>query len=236
MKTIETAHYLFHFEEGSAAQRDIDAISACQEACYQYICGVLKIQPDFKLEYFLCETAEEVGRVYGDDEPCNGFAVRPNQIYAVYNDEVQCIGFHEDAHLISYCHNRPNCTAIREGLAMYFDRKWWGIHNMDWTAYYIQMGQYVSMDKLFDRSVWFDGFDYIEYPIAGAFTEYLMNTYGVDKYLDFYKNTGDIRQAFMEVYGVTVPDMDLRFRNYVGLFSVDDCIFKRIEELLKERG
>jgi len=26
----------------------------------------------------------------------------PNEIYAVYNDKVKCIGFHEDAHIISY--------------------------------------------------------------------------------------------------------------------------------------
>ena len=39
--------------------------------------------------------------------------------------------------IISYTVNRPDSPAIREGLAMYFDRKWWGIQNLDWTGYFL---------------------------------------------------------------------------------------------------
>ncbi len=38
--------------------------------------------------------------------------------------------------------------AIREGLAMYFDRKWWGIQNLDWAGYYLQTGRYIPVKKL----------------------------------------------------------------------------------------
>ncbi len=38
--------------------------------------------------------------------------------------------------------------AIRESLAMYFDRKWWGIQNLDWACYYLQTGRYIPVKKL----------------------------------------------------------------------------------------
>ena len=123
MKEFESPHYLFHYEVGTAAEWDIEEIADKQERCFAHICSILCINPNIKIEYFLCNSPEDVGRIYGDNEPCNGFTIMPNQIYAVYNDKEKCVGFHEDAHIISYTINRPECPAIREGLAMFFDRK-----------------------------------------------------------------------------------------------------------------
>lgn len=187
MKQYETVHYIFNYNADSKAEKDILEIAALQEACFEYICHVLRTKPDFKIEYFLCATPEEVGRVYGDDDPCNGFTSLPNKIYAVYNEKVQCVGFHEDAHVISYTINRPDPPAIREGLAMYFDRKWWGIQNLDWTGFFLKTGRYIAVDKLLDRETFFSVDCSITYPIVGAFTDWLIASYGIDKYLEFYK-------------------------------------------------
>lgn len=232
MKQFETAHYIFNYGEGTKAEEDIAQIAAEQEACYQYICGVLKVKPEFKIEYILCDSPEEVGRIYGDDEPCNGFAVMPNTIYAVYNEAVQCVGFHEDAHILSFTVNRPGCPAITEGLAMYFDRKWWGIHNLDWTAYYIKTNRYLPIDTLLDRETFFDAGCLITYPIMGAFTDYLISTYGIKQYMDFYSQQ-NMAQAMEAVYHKTPAELNREFEAYVGLFRMDEVLEKRIEELLK---
>ena len=84
MQAFETEHYIFHYGAGTAAERDIEKIAALQEGCFSHICAVLGLTPDFRIEYFLCDSPEEVGRICGDDEPCNGFADLPNRIYAVY--------------------------------------------------------------------------------------------------------------------------------------------------------
>ena len=112
MKQYESEHYIFNYGEDTKAERDIAEIAAYQEACFHYICSFLGVKPDFKIEYFLCDSPEEVGRIYGDNDPCNGFAAPPDKIYAVYNEQVQCIGFHEDAHIISFLVKRPKCPAI----------------------------------------------------------------------------------------------------------------------------
>lgn len=233
MKQFETEHYLFHYGEGTKAEADIVEIAACQESCFRYICGVLHVKPAFKMEYFLCDSPEEVGRVYGDDEPCNGFAVMPNTIYAVYNEKIQCIGFHEDAHIISFTVNRPHCPAITEGLAMYFDRKWWGIQNLDWTGYYIRNNLYLPVDALLDKETFFDADCSITYPIMGAFTDYLISTYGIELYMDFYSRQ-DMASAMKSVYQKTPEELNREFVSYVSLFRLDEVLEKRMELLLKQ--
>ncbi|MBR5231461.1 MAG: hypothetical protein IKW00_04365 [Clostridia bacterium] len=232
MEQFETAHYIFHYGADTQAARDIEAIAAYQESCYAYICNVLGVTLDFKIHYYLCASPEEVGRLYNDgDEPCDGFAETPDKIYAVYNAETQCIGFHEDAHIISYTVNSPESTAIREGLAMYFDRKWWGIHNMDWTGYYIKMGQYISVAKLLEEEI-FDAHDcWLTYPIMGAFTEWLISAYGMERYMRLYKqkNTAEGMQL---VYQKTPEELDKEFTSFIELFAVDEKVKQRMEELL----
>lgn len=230
MKTYETSNYIFHFREKSTAERDILKIAQIQESCYAYISAVLKTVPDFKIEYFLCETPEEVGRVYGDDDPCNGFTALPNKIYAVYNEEVRCIGFHEDAHVISYLINRPNSRAVREGVAMYFDRKWWGIHNLDWTGHFIKTGKYISVKELFDDEVFSSSDCSITYPIVGAFTEWLISSYGADKYLKFYKYENPA-EALALVYNQTLEELSKAFADYVQLFDIDEALELRMAKL-----
>lgn len=231
MKQFESEHYIFHYGADTKAEQDIAEISACQEACFRYICGVLGAKPEFKIAYFLCDSPEEVGRIYGDDEPCNGFTVMPNTIYAVYNEKVQCIGFHEDAHIISYTMNRPDCPAIREGLAMYFDRKWWGIQNLDWTGYYLKTGRYIPVDKLLDKEFFFAQDCTITYPVMGAFTDWLIATYGAESYMRMYKQQ-DMAAAMVQVYQKSPAEMNQAFTDYVRLFKIDEVLGQRMESLL----
>lgn len=175
-----------------------------------------------------------VGQAYGDNEPCNGFAALPDRIYAVCNENVQCIGMHEDAHVISYRINRPGSAAIREGLAMFFDRMWWGISNTEWAVYYLRNGKIPPLRVLLDDECFFDMSDVLTYPIMGAFTEYLILTYGIDIYLDLYARKGALTLAFAEEYGRSVEKLDEDFRNYLRIFRVDEQVLQRMEALLQE--
>lgn len=233
MLCFESEHYVFHYGADTKAARDIAAIAAYQESCFRYICDVLDVMPTFKIHYYLCDSPEEVGRIYGDDEPCNGFAAPPDKIYAVYNEQVQCIGFHEDAHILSYIVNRPDAPAVREGLAMYFDRKWWGIQNLDWTGHYIKTGRYIPVDRLLNREYFFQHRDVITYPIMGAFTQWLIAAYGSEKYMRMYRRT-DAAAAMQAVYGRTPEELNLAFTEYVRMFRIDEVLEQRMEALLSE--
>lgn len=183
----ETDHYVFRYFPGSPAERDISKISSTQEESWQEICHEMGVTPDFKIHYYLLNTPEEVGIAYGDNEPCNGFTRPPDRIYAVYNDQVQCIGPHEDAHIISYTINRPSQSFIREGLAMYFDKVWWKRPNEVWVTEFIKDGRYISVEKLLNNEEFYNYSDAITYPIAGAFTHFLISKIGMVHYLQLYR-------------------------------------------------
>lgn len=220
----ETAHYFFHYNENSKAEQDINEIITFQEECFEHICSVLKVTPQFKLEYYLCNSPEEVGKfcgeLCGDYEPCNGFADAPNKIYAVYNEEIQCIGFHEDVHLISYVINRPENVAIREGLAMYFDQTWWGVSNQEWVERFLETGQYVSVVQLLDEESFYAEDCAITYPIMGAFTDWLIKSFGIEKYLLFYQYV-DVRLGMEEVYQMTPEELNKEFTRENNLWNIE---------------
>lgn len=232
MKQFETKNYIFYYDDDSLAAKDIEKIACYQEKCFKYICMVLKTKPTFKIHYFLCETPERVGEIYGDNEPCNGFASVPDKIYAVYNKNIKCIGYHEDAHLISYTINRPDNPFIREGLAMYFDKDWWKINNYEWCKYYIKNGKFISVSDLLDKEIFFDNDCELTYPIAGAFTDYIINLYGLDAYLNIYREN-DSKKASEDVLKISVDELNFNFISYVQSFKLDVQIEKRIKELLE---
>ena len=232
MKQFETSNYIFYYDDNSLAAKDIEKIACCQENCFKYICMVLKTKPTFKIRYFLCETPERVGEMYGDNEPCNGFASVPDKIYAVYNNNIKCIGYHEDAHLISYTINRPDNPFIREGLAMYFDKDWWKINNYEWCKYYIKNGKFINLSDLLDKEYFFDNDCELTYPIAGAFTDYIINLYGLDAYLNIYREN-DSKKALEDVLKISIDELNFNFIAYVQSFKLDVQVEKRIKELLE---
>ena len=226
-----TAHYVFHYRENSLAAKEIDRIAAMQEGCYAFISGCLHADARGKIHYHLFDTPQEVGKQYArihdedDDEPCNGFALPEtmsgdgmDHVYAVYSETVKCIGFHEDAHIISYSICRPSSRFISEGLAMFFDRYWWGIDNYSWTRWYMEQGKVPPLAELIDNSHFREYDCELTYPVAGAFTGYLIERFGTEQYAAFYKQcAGETARAVEQAFGMSV---DLLERDFLGDMKV----------------
>lgn len=212
----QTSHYDFHFVPGSLAERDIGQIGALQERCWEKITAFLGVIPPFRLHYFLLDTPELVGKVYGDDEPCNGFAAMPDTVFAVYNDRVKCVGMHEDTHLISYCINRPPSGFLREGLAMFMDETWWDRPNEDWVREYLRDGSYRSPVALLEDETFYSLSDALTYPIAGAFTRYLLARMPVGDYLEkIYRTDRDVPGALARASGMDLTALEADFRRWI---------------------
>lgn len=185
----KSAHYDFYCKPDSSAWKNIPSIAERQEECYGIITSELKIYPDFRLEYWLAETPRELGDLYGDGEPCNGFVKLPNKIFAVYNNNVKCIGMHEDAHLISFSIKKPDSAFISEGLAMYFDGQWQGRSNEFVCREMIKCGSLPDIFSLIDNDNFFSFGEEITYPLVGAFTKFLVQNLTMGKYLkEIYYN------------------------------------------------
>lgn len=212
----ESKHYTFHYKSGGQAERDIQAICLSQEECFSNITKTLNVVFPLKIHYWLCDSPEEVGRIYGDNEPCNGFAHDPDTIYAVYNEEIKCIGPHEDAHLISYMIAKPASAFVREGLAMFFDKTWWGEPNEVWVKRFLEERSMPFIKSLLSDDCFFEHDCSITYPIAGAFTKYLIEEYGLASYLKLYKYEGlEWDSAFMDFLGKDIDRTENAFLSHM---------------------
>lgn len=118
---------------------------------------------------------------------------------------------------------------------MFFDRKWWGISNHDWTLYFLKSGQYIPIDRMIENEDFFAHDCTITYPIMGAFTEYLILSYGSDKYMNFFHYTENVHEAFLSAYGKSLSALNDEFVQYTKLFSVDETLLKRMTELISEK-
>ena len=237
-KTKETEHYIFNYQKGSLAEKDIESIINLQENCYDYICKVLNVRMKRKIKYFLCESPEEVGRAYGDNEPANGFAKFPDEIYAVYNEKVKCTGPHEDAHIISYnALGNPKQPLLREGLAMFFDEVWFGIPNKAWVKVFIAKNLYKNLSLLKETKRFYDLPETITYPESGAFVHYLISVFGIEKFKEFYKTAGsDFDKSFFETFGISLNEFEDRMVRYIGNIAYNKSICKTVEDYLKKEN
>ncbi|MBQ0036596.1 MAG: hypothetical protein KBT35_06740 [Firmicutes bacterium] len=243
-----TAHYVFHCPKGSVAEKEINEIVELQEGCYSFISDFLCTDAKGKIHYHFFDTSKEVGSQYAlvydnnNDEPCNGFALPDtrskdgfNHIFAVYNNEVKCVGFHEDAHIISYSLGRPVSQFIREGLAMFFDRYWWGIDNYSWTRWYVEERKMPSVTELLENEKFNEYSEAITYPVSGAFTGYLIERFGKDKYVEFYKCIADKgMNAFKQIFRTSMSSLEKDFIKYIKLFKLREEIRKMLMEDINE--
>ncbi len=89
------------------------------------------------------------------------------------------------------------------------------------------------MDKLLDREFFFEHDCTVTYPIMGAFTDWLISSYGQEKYLQLYRQQ-DIAAGMVQVYGKEPAELNQAFSDYVGLFSIDPTLEQRMAELMDD--
>ena len=220
----ETEHYTFRFAPGSLAEREIEDISGEQERVYGKLVDLFGFELPQRVEYLLTESPKEngaaLGEMFGMEEayPTNGCSIGPNYVLATYNDQIRCIGCHEDAHLFSYRLCKPKCELLSEGLAMYADGEFWGKPNEEWAREFLKSGAYVSIRELASDEK-FDAIpSEITYPMAGAFVGFLMETLGKKRFLE-------------EVYPSDMPLFD----NLSGLFELPvEAVEERFVRAVKE--
>ena len=209
-------HYRYYCKPGSLADREIEKIRRVQEDSYGRIVRFLEAEPDFLIRYILCESSEEVGRAYGDDEPCNGFADLPDTLFAVYSEGVKCIGPHEDMHLMAALRARPESVFLREGLAMYMDETWWGRANALWVKEMLDQQKYPGIAELFDNEQFWKCPDEITYPLAGAFILWLVEQLGRKTFLEKVYGTGPLTSEMVETaIGTSIEQIDQQFCKWI---------------------
>ena len=186
----ETLHYRLFYHPGSYAGAHIHEISEWQENCYARISGELGVEMDRKIRIYMCESWEEIAEETGCP-PTNGMTLDYDLIFAVVNGENQCLGPHEDAHLLSFRIAVPESVFLREGIAMYFDGAYHGKKNSQAAKEWIPENRQCDILHFLNNDRFYELPEDISYPLAGAFTEWIIRKYGMERWQEFFRNSGD---------------------------------------------
>lgn len=218
----ETEHYVFRYAAGSLAEREIGAIAAEQEQAYEKLADLFGFELPQKIEYLLTNAPEENGQalseLFGMEEayPTNGCSIGPNYVFATYNDQIRCVGCHEDAHLFSYRLCKPKCELLSEGLAMYTDGDFWGKPNRQWVREFMEDGRYIPLRELVSEEGFCAHPTEITYPIAGAFVGFLMERLGAKRFLEeVYPSDAPLFEHLSALLGGTAEAVEERFVRYI---------------------
>ena len=220
-EVFRTDHYAFHYKPGSFAEKDIRSIAEEQESCFRKITALLNIPFCDTIQYVLTDSPEENGRIceelFGEYEPGSGFAIGPNNVFAVYNEQIRCIGVHEDTHLVSYAYCDPSCAFLNEGLAMYMDGVWWGKPTVEWVKSFLGDGSYRSVFTLSDDETFWNVPCEVSYPIAGAFAAFLIERLGTAVFLEqIYKPKASLAEKIKQAFRQTPEAIEKDFLAWVA--------------------
>lgn len=97
---------------------------------------------------------------------------------------------------------------------------------------------YISIEELIINKNFYKYSDLITYPIAGAFTEYLISTFGIHKYKTFYSSLKEdnFESNFIEVFKMPISITNTRFVRYINSVGINDTIFSIIRNELGKRN
>ena len=115
---------------------------------------------------------------------------------------------------------------------MHFDKVWWKIPNELCVYVYLKDNKYESVERLIlDNQHFYQISDTISYPIMGAFTTYLIEQYGIEKYKHLYHYSEDVNHAHKEIYGISLSELEQDFINNVQTqsYSSEQCEKARLE-------
>ncbi|MBU6321086.1 MAG: hypothetical protein KGI78_01360 [Patescibacteria group bacterium] len=183
-------HYEFNFFPGSEAEKDIRHIVQTQENGYMKIIAFLGVTPPNKrIEYFFYPTEAIKTELMGDDWYAQSI-YDEFRIHVLYTDKTKPIGPHEDTHLLSL----PWGLAfgfLQEGLAEHMvGRAWDGTPHRIYVAEGYNKRLYPPLETFFRHEAWLETDDWYAiyfYSLAGAFSAYLIDVFGKEKYERFYK-------------------------------------------------
>lgn len=235
-------HYVFNVPGDSFAEREIASIIALQEKCFEDVLRAFNFKSNLTIKYYLFSSPLECGRQYrvlhpeeyDDNDPyesVNGYTLCPDMIFATYNESIQCVGYHEDVHILmnEQFGNITSCF-VKEGIAMSFDKEWWRIKNEYWAKIIMEKGLLANIETYYENDRFFEQDDRYTYPVAGAFTSWLLDRIGLDAYKKYYASFIKKESYPLRSYRKEIVE---EFIKYISKIEVDKMAGLTIEKTIE---
>ena len=100
---------------------------------------------------------------------------------------------------------------------MFFDKNWHGISNLEWTQKYHKENLIPKFPDLIKNEIFFNYDCELTYPVSGAFTEYLINRFGIELYKKVYADFDTFRtDVFVKYFNKTLNELEEEFFNTIS--------------------
>ena len=214
------------------AEKRIDEIIKIQEQGYKKILKKLGTKNRRTIKYYFYPSKMIKKKLMGDEG--NGNAIwleikkekkiwKPKkfEIHALYNKKTQCVGAHEDTHLLS-SYLGMAIFLFCEGLSEFMSEKW---RNKDidfWVKKYLNEDKLYPVKFLADNKNWDNVDNLIAYPQAGSFVRFLIESYGIRKFKDAYQKLSrlnsyeDNLDIIRKVYSKRLDELEKEWRVKLG--------------------
>lgn len=217
--SISSDNFTLYYSEADSLE--IHLIALHQEYYYQLIKKKLKLKPSKKISVYLFDSREQKKKLFGAG---NADVAKPWQ-YSIYvsKDSWKQTLKHEIAHIFSAefgwsifkVAKNFNAASI-EGFAQAIEGTYDGLDVNDLASLAYKEGYSIKLSGLFSGFNFFKSNSLLAYNYSGAFYDYLINEYGIEKVKRFYY-TGNFKNSFNE------NEKDI-FRKFITQLDVNNSI------------
>jgi hypothetical protein len=191
-------HLVILFPEGELTDEQADRLLAYHEFTYERIRRTLRVRPERKSVSVLYKDAGQKNHLAGGGR--TNFA-KPwlGQVHLLLSD-VQPALRHELVHVLAADFGVPLLGigvngGVIEGLAVALERTTGGESVHRAAAQVLAAGYRGAVEDLFSTTGFFSGNASASYALAGSFSRYLIERFGMQSFKTFYR-TGDAQRAF----------------------------------------
>lgn len=206
-KQYSTKHINFYFEKPKSID-DINKYINDREEAFLSICNELKVNLDFKIDFFVWDNTDEIYEKYGVNL---GFSISDKNI--IHSHKLQTIG-HEMTHVIVhklYSKNGIKTGLINEGIAVYYDHN--NLYPIEERLKNIstENKKNVSIKDLWSN--WGRQHSKLTYPISGGFIKYLIDKEGINKMILLLKNQSYLNAK--DIYGNEIDKLIIEYEELI---------------------
>ncbi|MHB1686149.1 MAG: glucodextranase DOMON-like domain-containing protein [Ignavibacteriaceae bacterium] len=207
----ESKHFIYHCKN----KNDLSDSTMMKkmDSFYTELAQKFNVNKREKINYYKCDDAETIGKLLLQS-PAYGYTIW--RWYTIAS--VIWGNFHEMVHIITAQKINFNSSLFGEGIAVYYAGTTYFSRDfaISWAQDLALLNKLppisiIYLNKNFHHSKYYDIND--NYFTAGAFTKYLIENYGIKKYITLNNNTAEnlIPQKMKKVYNKDVYSMEKDF-------------------------
>lgn len=219
-KHVETEHFKI-FYSGNYESENVESIALLHEYYYEYVAEQLNEKNDSKISSYIFESEDQKRNLFGAGK---ADVAKPwlNHIYLNYNSIYETLK-HEIVHILSA---KFGTTPLKvadnfnpakiEGLAMAIENDF-DSYAVDYVCKLaVDSGKKNKISKLFSGLNFFGSVSSLSYVFSGAFFNYLINEYGIEKVKSFYTDSDT-----KKIFGKDLQQLEDDFYSHLDSVKVD---------------